>query len=82
MREVAKNIDPEGDLLVLHIKYWSNVKNPQDERLENYDLNDTQESSNVDSIDMEIDVVSSTKEEILGWNKYSIDSTKGWNDYN
>ena len=58
------------------------MKNPQDERLENYDLNDTQESSNVDSIDMEIDVVSSTKEEILGWNKYSIDSTKGWNDYN
>lgn len=31
--------------------------------------------------DMEIDVVPSTREQRLGWNKYAIDKLTGFNDY-
>ena len=54
-----------------------NIESPEDESVETYDPEDPQE----DYSDIEIDTIPSSRDQKLGWNNYSIDSTKGWNDY-
>lgn len=55
-----------------------NSKDSEDEPAEIYDPKVPQE----DYSNIEIDIViPSSRDQKLGWNKYPIDSTKGWNDY-
>lgn len=54
-----------------------NIKDSENKPVKTYDPEDQQE----DYSDLEIDVVPSSRDQKLGWNKYSVDSTKGWNDY-
>ena len=49
----------------------------ENDPVETYNPEDPQE----DYSDIEIDLVPSIRDQKLGWNKYSVDSTKGWNDY-
>ena len=53
------------------------IEAPEDEPVETYDPEDPQE----DYSDIEIDILLSSRDQKLGWNNYSIDSPKGWNDY-